>query len=139
MIWFNFRSDRARQLVAAMVSPGFDGFDRGDWPRVDVVTLTEYQEGLPVTVAYREADIAHPLASEISRAGLTQFHAAETEKYPHVTYFLNGGREQPFEGEVRQMVPSPKVATYDLQPEMSAVPLTSEQEALAAGRPGATA
>ena len=125
-IWFNFRSDRARQLVSAMVSPDFDGFDRGDWPRLVVVTLTEYQEGLPVTVAYREADIAHPLASEISRAGLTQYHAAETEKYPHVTYFLNGGREAPFEGETREMVSSPKVATYDLQPEMSAASLTDK-------------
>ncbi len=123
VLWFNFRSDRGRQLVQAMVEPGFDGFDRGIWPRLTVTTLTEYQSGLPVTVAYTEADIAHPLASEISRAGMTQVHAAETEKYPHVTYFLNGGREEPFEGETRQMVASPKVATYDLQPEMSAVPL----------------
>ncbi len=123
VVWFNFRSDRGRQLVQAMVEPGFEGFDRGDWPRLTVTTLTEYQSGLPVTVAYTEADIAHPLASEISRAGMTQFHAAETEKYPHVTYFLNGGREEPFAGETRRMVPSPKVATYDLQPEMSAGPL----------------
>ena len=123
-IWFNFRSDRARQLVAAMVVPDFSGFERDRWPQVGVTTLTEYQEGLPVTVAYREPDIAHPLAAVISAAGLRQFHAAETEKYPHVTYFLNGGREAPFAGEVREVVPSPKVATYDLQPEMSAVPLT---------------
>ena len=124
VVWFNFRSDRGRQLVEAMVDPEFDGFDRGTRPTLVVTTMTEYMAGLPVTVAYREADIAHPLASEISRAGLTQFHAAETEKYPHVTYFLNGGREAPFEGETRRMVPSPKVATYDLQPEMSAGPLT---------------
>ena len=104
VVWFNFRSDRGRQLVRAMVEPGFNGFDRGEWPRLTVTTLTEYQSGLPVTVAYTEADIAHPLASEISQAGMTQFHAAETEKYPHVTYFLNGGREEPFEGETRQMV-----------------------------------
>ena len=125
VVWFNFRSDRGRQLVRAMVEPGFEGFERGDWPRVTVTTMTEYQSGLPVTVAYSEADIAHPLASEISRAGMTQFHAAETEKYPHVTYFLNGGREEPFEGETRRMVASPKVATYDLQPEMSAGPLAA--------------
>ena len=124
VLWFNFRSDRGRQLVEAMVDPEFDGFDRGVRPNLVVTTLTEYMAGLPVTVAYQEADIAHPLASEISRAGLTQLHAAETEKYPHVTYFLNGGREEPFEGETRQMVPSPRVATYDLQPEMSARPLT---------------
>ncbi len=123
VVWFNFRSDRGRQLVQAMVEPGFDGFDRGTPPALIVTTMTEYMAGLPVTVAFTEPDIAHPLASEISRAGMTQFHAAETEKYPHVTYFLNGGREEPFAGETREMVPSPKVATYDLQPEMSAGPL----------------
>jgi 2,3-bisphosphoglycerate-independent phosphoglycerate mutase len=123
VLWFNFRSDRGRQLVEAMVDQEFDDFDHGSRPALIVTTMTEYMAGLPVTVAYQEADIAHPLASEISRAGLTQLHAAETEKYPHVTYFLNGGREAPFEGETRRMVPSPRVATYDLQPEMSAGPL----------------
>ena len=124
VIWFNFRSDRARQLTQAMVEPAFDGFDRGTLPTISVTTMTPYQEGLPVAVAYREDEVAEPLAAVVSHAGLKQFHAAETEKYAHVTYFINGGREEPFPGEDRQMVPSLHVATYDLQPEMSALPLT---------------
>ena len=124
VIWFNFRSDRARQLTQAMVERSFDGFDRGTMPSISVTTLTPYQEGLPVAVAYREDEVSEPLAAVVSHAGLKQFHAAETEKYAHVTYFINGGREDPFPGEDRRMVPSPHVATYDLQPEMSAAPLT---------------
>jgi len=121
IIVFNFRSDRPRQIVHAIADPSFDGFDRGKVPAdLDVVTMTEYQSGLPVHVAFLPQNVEYPLARVISEAGKTQFHTAETEKYAHVTYFLNGGREAPFPGEERKLVQSPKVATYDLQPEMSA-------------------
>ncbi|HWV36122.1 MAG TPA: 2,3-bisphosphoglycerate-independent phosphoglycerate mutase [Thermomicrobiales bacterium] len=121
VIVFNFRSDRCRQLTEALTLPDFDGFDRGDFRAdLDVTTMTTYEEGLPVAVIFPPHDVTNPLARVIGEAGLTQFHTAETEKYPHVTFFLNGGREEPFPGEDRKLVPSPKVATYDLQPEMSA-------------------
>lgn len=125
VIFFNFRGDRPRQLTKAFVLPEFDGFDRG--PRIDdlfFVTLAEYEQGLPVVVAFppeRLSDpVTMPLALVLSASGLSQLHVAETEKYAHVTYFLNGGREEPFPGEDRVLVPSPKVATYDMKPEMSA-------------------
>ncbi len=125
IIVFNFRSDRPRQIVHAITDPAFDGFDRGKTCNdLYVVTMTEYQQGLPVHVAYPPENVDMPLARVISDAGKTQFHTAETEKYAHVTYFLNGGREKPFPGEERALVPSPKVATYDLQPEMSAYAVT---------------
>lgn len=121
VIFFNFRSDRGRQLTEALSLPGFSGFDRGDFSAdLTVTTLTTYEQSLPVQVVFPPHDVKEPLAKVISDAGKTQFHSAETEKYPHVTFFLNGGREKPFPGEDRRMVPSPKVATYDLQPEMSA-------------------
>lgn len=125
VIVFNFRSDRPRQIVHAISDPAFDGFTR-DSVRQElyVVTMTEYQEDLPVHVAFPPENVKMPLARVISEAGKTQFHAAETEKYAHVTYFLNGGREEPFAGEERKLIHSPKVATYDLQPEMSAFPVT---------------
>jgi 2,3-bisphosphoglycerate-independent phosphoglycerate mutase len=121
VIFFNFRSDRGRQLTEALATPDFSGFDRGSYtiPQ-NVTTLTTYEATLPVEVAFPPHDVEFPLARAISEAGLNQFHTAETEKYPHVTFFLNGGREDPFPGEDRRLVPSPKVATYDLQPEMSA-------------------
>ena len=121
-IFFNFRSDRARQLTEALTSDAFTHFDRGAATGVPVsmTTMTRYEKDLPVTLAYSPNDVQHPVGRVISDAGLTQFHTAETEKYPHVTFFLNGGREEPFPGEERVLVPSPKVATYDLQPEMSA-------------------
>jgi len=121
VIVFNFRSDRGRQLTEALSIPTFDGFDRGDFAAdLHIATLTTYEESLPVDVIFPPHDVKEPLAKVISDASKTQFHTAETEKYPHVTFFLNGGREEPFPGEDRHMVPSPKVATYDLQPEMSA-------------------
>jgi 2,3-bisphosphoglycerate-independent phosphoglycerate mutase len=86
--------------------------------------MTRYEEGLPVTVAFEPHDVVNPVARVISEAGLRQFHCAETEKYAHVTFFFNGGREKPFAGEDRTLIPSPKVATYDLQPEMSAAGVT---------------
>jgi 2,3-bisphosphoglycerate-independent phosphoglycerate mutase len=120
VIHFNFRADRARQLTHALVDTDFDFFDRGpDAPLPTMVTLTEYEGGLPVQVAYPPMVVAS-LAEVVSGLGWKQFHVAETEKYAHVTYFMNGGVEEPWPGEERQLVPSPKVATYDLQPEMSA-------------------
>jgi 2,3-bisphosphoglycerate-independent phosphoglycerate mutase len=136
VIFFNFRTDRGRQLTRAITVPGFDGFDRGrQLQDLYYVTLTEYEAALPVNVAFPPKDVEEPLAKVISDAGLTQFHTAETEKYAHVTFFLNGGREEPFPGEERVLIPSPKVATYDLQPEMSARPVTEEVlGAIASGR-----
>jgi len=121
VICFNFRADRMRQITRALVDPAFAGFARGEpVPDLFVATMTRYEEGLPVRVAFESQDVVDPVARCVSEAGLAQFHCAETEKYAHVTFFLNGGREEPFPGEERTLVPSPKVATYDLQPEMSA-------------------
>ncbi|HSL77687.1 MAG TPA: 2,3-bisphosphoglycerate-independent phosphoglycerate mutase, partial [Candidatus Limnocylindrales bacterium] len=126
IVHLNFRADRARQLTHALADgPDFVGFDRrspSGRPAPDdllIVTLTEYEAGLPVLVAF-PPETAHSLAQAFSEAGWRQFHIAETEKYAHVTYFFNGGIEAPWPGEDRLLVPSPKVATYDLQPEMSA-------------------
>ena len=125
----NFRADRARQLVHALADRDFDGFDRaapdGRPPPEDllVVTMTEYEASLPVEVAF-PPEVVPCLAGAVAEAGWRQLHVAETEKYAHVTYFLNGGREAPFPNEDRVLVPSPKVATYDLQPEMSAPGVT---------------
>jgi 2,3-bisphosphoglycerate-independent phosphoglycerate mutase len=120
----NFRADRARQLVHALVDPAFEAFDRGVAPRdVLMVTMTDYEKGLPVLVAFPPERI-HSLAEAFSQWGWRQLHVAETEKYAHVTYFFNGGIETPWPGEDRILVPSPKVATYDLQPEMSAPGVT---------------
>jgi 2,3-bisphosphoglycerate-independent phosphoglycerate mutase len=121
LIFWNFRADRMRQIVPPFAFAGFDGFERSYQANdLSIFTLTGYEKNLPVTVLFPKKDVVNPLARVISEAGHSQFHSAETEKYPHVTYFFNGGRELPFPGEERQVVPSPKVATYDLQPEMSA-------------------
>lgn len=127
VIFFNFRADRCRQLVQALTVPGFDGFERKHdrSSSIHVTTMTRYQEGLPVHIAFEPHDVEMPLARVIAESGLTQLHTAETEKYAHVTFFINGGREAPYPGEERRLVPSPKVATYDLQPEMSAVGVTN--------------
>jgi len=119
VIFYNFRPDRARQLSKAFVDPEFRGFSR---PQKDIhfVTMTEYEHGLPASVAFAPEHVQEPLAKVISDAGLTQLHVSETEKYAHVTYFLNGLEETPFPGEARQLVQSPKVATYDLAPAMAA-------------------
>jgi len=130
VIHYNFRPDRARQLTKAFVMkelpPQAEGkFNRG--PRLDelaFVMMTAYEEGLDADVAYRADEVEMPLARVIANAGLRQFHTAETEKYAHVTYFINGRREIPYDGEDRYLVPSPKVPTYDLQPEMSAAGIT---------------
>jgi 2,3-bisphosphoglycerate-independent phosphoglycerate mutase len=131
IVHVNFRADRARQLTHALSEPAFDAFDRtsptGRAAPSDllVVTMSEYESGLPVLVAFGPEE-ARSLAQAFSEVGWTQFHVAETEKYAHVTYFFNGGVETPWPGEVRRLVPSPKVATYDLQPEMSAAGVTAE-------------
>ena len=131
IVHVNFRADRARQLTHALADADFAAFDRtgpgGEPPPRDllVVTMTAYEAGLPVEVAFGPEE-ARSLAQAFSEAGWTQFHVAETEKYAHVTYFFNGGREAAWPGEERRLVPSPRVATYDLQPEMSAAGVTDE-------------
>jgi len=120
VLFFNFRADRARQLSEAFLRPGFNGFDREVTPRVHYVTLTEYDKTYGVPVVFPPQALNDILGEVVSRAGLRQLRIAETEKYPHVTYFFNGGAETPFPGEDREIIPSPKVATYDLQPQMSA-------------------
>jgi 2,3-bisphosphoglycerate-independent phosphoglycerate mutase len=117
----NFRPDRARQLTRALADPEFDEFPRGGAPLLDLTTMTVYRMGWPYPVAFPEQRPRTTIAEVISRAGGRQLHVAETEKYAHVTYFFNGGREQEWEGEERRLVDSPReVATYDERPEMSA-------------------
>lgn len=120
IVFINFRSDRARQLTQMFVEEGFAAYAVGERPRLaHYVTMTSYREDFPVEVAFPPQDISETLGEVVARAGVKQLRTAETEKYPHVTYFFNGGREEPHAGEERRVVPSPKVATYDLQPEMS--------------------
>jgi 2,3-bisphosphoglycerate-independent phosphoglycerate mutase len=147
IIYTNFRPDRGRQLTQALVLPDIneriqrhyqrqkeEGQKLPDaiWQRkrqlhnLHLVTMTQYEEDLPVHIAFPPRPVREPIAAVVSGAGRRQFHIAETEKYPHVTFFLNGGREEPFPGEERILVSSPKVATYDLQPEMSAAGVTEE-------------
>src|SRR5690606_1093487 len=122
IVFMNFRADRARQLSAAFVAPGFDGFGAGvRRPALSrYVCLTEYDARLPAPVAFAPDNLANTLGEVLGARGMTQLRIAETEKYAHVTFFMSGGREEPYPGEERILVPSPKVATYDLQPEMSA-------------------
>ncbi len=126
LIFFNFRNDRPRQLTMALTTPDFSGFDRGSYQPIGITTLTEYDANYSCHIAFRPERSGVTLGQIVSEARLMQFHCAETEKYPHVTFFMNGGREAPFWGEHREMVPSPKVATYDLQPEMSAAQIADE-------------
>ncbi len=125
-IFFNFRPDRARQLARVFLDPEFDGFARGQYPKVDFVCMRQYDSKLKAKIAYVDDDVNKTFGEVVSKAGLTQLRTAETEKYAHVTFFFNGGVEAQFEGEDRILVPSPKVATYDLQPEMSAYELTDK-------------
>ena len=127
VLCFNFRADRVREILAALLDPGFDGFPRGRAIRFAAAAgMTEYSAALNPHLAtlFAPQSMADILGAAVAAAGLRQLRMAETEKYPHVTYFLNGGEETPYPGEDRIMVPSPKVATYDLQPEMSAPELT---------------
>jgi 2,3-bisphosphoglycerate-independent phosphoglycerate mutase len=127
VIFFNFRPDRARQLTRAFTEQNFAQFHRGPCPQIEFVTLTQYDPSFTVPAAFPSDETLKNIFGEVlSQAGLTQFRIAETEKYAHVTYFFNNGREQPFPGEERKLIPSPKVATYDLKPEMSAYEVTAE-------------
>ena len=121
---FNFRADRMRQIVRALAVPGFDGFDVKDGPAITLVTMTQYDATFPFPVAFGPMVLSRIVAEVLAERGQTQFRTAETEKYAHVTYFFNGGIEPPYKGEERLLVPSQKVATYDLKPEMSAAGVT---------------
>ena len=138
LLSFNFRADRIREILAPLLFDAFSGFARPRRPKlVTAVGMTSYSSELdPVMPAlFAPQSLANGLGETVSKAGLAQIRFAETEKYPHVTYFFNGGREEPFAGEERSMTPSPKVATYDLQPEMSAPELTRKVvEAVESGR-----
>ncbi len=126
VIFFNFRADRARQISEAFLTDGFDGFDPGSRPKVHYVTLTQYDETYGCPVVFPPETLAKVLGEVVAAAGRNQLRIAETEKYPHVTYFFNGGEEVPFEGEDRLIIPSPKdVPTYDYKPEMSAPEVTA--------------
>ena len=125
VIYFNFRPDRGRELTHAFTDDKFDNFPRvEELKNIPFVTMAQYEEGLNVEVAYPPESVVNGLGEIISKAGLTQLRIAETEKYAHVTFFLNGGVEEPYAGEDRILVPSPKVATYDMKPEMSAPTVT---------------
>ena len=127
VIFYNFRSDRAREITRALTEKDFDKFDRGDnLPRVHYVCFTNYSEDIVAPVAFPEEQISNCLGDVLAQNGLKQLRIAETEKYPHVTFFFNAGEEDPFDGEDRVLVPSPKVATYDLKPEMSALEVTEK-------------
>ncbi|NNF12402.1 MAG: 2,3-bisphosphoglycerate-independent phosphoglycerate mutase [Gemmatimonadetes bacterium] len=120
VLLMNFRADRMRQITAALSDPAFAAFERPAAMPSEVVSMTEYEDGLPTTIAFEPVDVKMGLSEFLAARGLAQLKVAETEKYAHVTYFFNGGEETPWAGEDRVLVPSPKVATYDLQPEMSA-------------------
>ncbi len=127
VICANFRPDRARQITRVLVDPGFNGFERRQWPALsDYVMLTEYAADIPASCAFPPESIRNGLGEYLASLGKTQLRIAETEKYAHVTFFFNGGNEEPYAGEERILVPSPQVATYDLQPEMSAPEVTEK-------------
>jgi 2,3-bisphosphoglycerate-independent phosphoglycerate mutase len=126
VLFFNFRADRARQLSQVFLLKDFDAFDREVWPRSHFVSLTEYDVRYAAPFIFAPEELRNILGELVSAAGKTQLRIAETEKYAHVTYFFNGGIEKPFPGEDRTLIPSPKVATYDLKPEMSAIEVTDE-------------
>ncbi|MEO8090559.1 MAG: 2,3-bisphosphoglycerate-independent phosphoglycerate mutase [Gemmatimonadales bacterium] len=124
VFFFNYRSDRMRQIVAALAVPGFDAFEVRDRPQVSCVTMTQYDQTFAIPQAFPPFSLARILAEVLADKGRTQLRTAETEKYPHVTYFFNGGYEPPYRGEERCLIPSQRVATYDLAPEMSAAGVT---------------
>ncbi len=126
LIFFNFRNDRSRQLTAALSHADFECFDRGSYEPITVTCMTQYDPEFLSPIAFPPERPKTTLGRIVSQAGYKQFHCAETEKYPHVTFFFNGGREHRFPGEDRVMIPSPDVATYDLQPEMNANQVADE-------------
>ena len=134
VLFMNFRADRARQLSQSLIEPGFSGFARRMAPNINLVTTTEYASTLACPVAFPPDTLEDSLGEVLAEHGLTQLRIAETEKYAHVTFFFSGGREDAFPGKPRTLIPSPDVATYDLQPEMSAREVTdSLVDAIAAG------
>ena len=124
LICFNFRPDRARQIIKSLAEKEFIDFKRKVAPNLDLVTFTQYDQNFPVKVAFPPESLNNFIGQIVSENGLKQYRTAETEKYPHVTYFFNGGVEIPLPGEERHLIPSPRVATYDMEPEMSAEELT---------------
>jgi 2,3-bisphosphoglycerate-independent phosphoglycerate mutase len=136
VVFMNFRSDRARELTRAFVEPAFDSFVRARWPRLaDFVMTTQYAANINASCAYETQSMANVLGEYLANQHKTQLRIAETEKYAHVTFFFSGGREELFPGEDRILVPSPQVATYDLQPEMSAPEVTDKLvEAIKSGK-----
>ena len=135
VVFMNFRADRARELTSALTDPGFSGFARGCVPKLGYYcTLTSYGEEFKLPAAFPPQNVSNGFGEYVSGRGLRQLRIAETEKYAHVTYFFNGGVETPYPGEERVLVPSPKVATYDLKPEMSAYELTDKLVAAIASR-----
>ncbi len=124
MICFNFRPDRARQIIKSLSDKEFSDFERKIFPNLELVTFTQYDANFPVKVAFPPESLNNFIGQIVSENGLKQYRTAETEKYPHVTYFFNGGVEIPLPGEERHLIPSPRVATYDMEPEMSAEELT---------------
>lgn len=134
VIFFNFRADRARQLTRSFVDEDFDGFERPEHPNVTFVCLTRYDETIKAPYAFPPQDLRNTLGEVVSKHGLKQLRIAETEKYAHVTFFFSGGEEKLFPGEERKLIPSPKVATYDLKPEMSALEIAEEAARLIQSR-----
>ena len=124
LICFNFRPDRARQIIKALSEKEFSDFERKNVPNLNILTFTQYEANLPVKVGFPPESLNNFIGQIVSENGLMQYRTAETEKYPHVTYFFNGGVEVPLPGEKRHLIPSPRVATYDMAPEMSAEELT---------------
>ena len=135
VVCFDFRADRVRQMTAAIALESFDGFTRPRFPRVGYACMTEYDRSFNLPVAFAPVEVKNTLAEVFAANGIHNLRVAETEKYAHVTYFLNGGVERPFPREERVLIPSPKVATYDLQPTMSAAPIAQRlEEEIKAGR-----
>ncbi len=126
VVFFNFRADRTRELTRAFFEPDFAGFARRVHPKVSFTTMTEYQADFPLPAAFPPQSLVHSLPQVLAARGMTNLRIAETEKYAHVTFFFNGGEEKVYPGEERILVPSPKVATYDLKPEMSAPEVTEK-------------
>ncbi|NBA94134.1 2,3-bisphosphoglycerate-independent phosphoglycerate mutase [Pseudomonas sp. R5(2019)] len=124
VIFMNFRADRARELTRVFVEDNFSDFERARQPKTQFIGLTQYSAKIPAPAAFAPGSLNNVLGEYLAKNGKTQLRIAETEKYAHVTFFFSGGREEPFEGEERILIPSPKVATYDLQPEMSAPEVT---------------
>ncbi|MEQ9567211.1 MAG: 2,3-bisphosphoglycerate-independent phosphoglycerate mutase, partial [Pseudomonadales bacterium] len=126
LLFINFRADRAREIARVFVDKDFDGFDRGRVPSLHFVQTTEYASDIDAPVAFPPFDLKNSFGDYLSQLGKTQLRIAETEKYAHVTFFFSGGQEEPYKGENRILIPSPKVATYDLKPEMSVYEVTEK-------------